>query len=73
MRVIIIDIFVIQIIRWCVIRRKFTGKNLLEARILATCLAQGDSQRGMGSFLSIQCHACHGESHVTGRNQNKLI
>ena len=46
--------------------------NVQEARLLATCLVEGGSQRGQGVLLpTIQYHACHGGSHVAGCYQKR--
>ena len=43
------------------------GMNVQEARLLATCLVKGGSQRGPGALLlTIQSHACHGGSNISG-------
>ena len=46
--------------------------NVQEARILATCLTKGGSQRGLRLFETIRFHAHHGGSHSASRAQKKL-
>ena len=46
--------------------------NVQEARLLAICLVEGGSQRGLGTLLlTIQSNACHCQSHIAGCFQKR--
>ena len=53
----------------CSVRGRVEG-NVQEARLLATCLTKGGSQRWLGSLETF--HAHHGGSNNAGRFQKKF-